>query len=422
MSPPALRLELWHAGGPGHEHYQLAACHAAGRADPHCRGRAADQGSYRWLLDDAGQAMASRGYSTLFEEWQSTVAGLGDQPTMRMSESHTVPWLPGARLRLQRRARQGFDTVFEMRLPMFAEGVAPAPAPPPREWSALHGDCGPTFLLVAEGFAAADRDSFFGHAANACRQLLQTEPFASCRDRIRVSALFIACRKSGIAEELDLLADGSNFASAYGTFGMARYLVCNDQHTLHRAVAGVPWDTLVVLANGTSYGGSGIFNSYACVAAAMDAADFAYVLPHELGHSLGGLADEYFGKPIAYAVVGEDPWYSWESNVSVIDAQRRVKWHNLLSLGTSVPTQWQHAEFCRISSQVKDQPANRDQIAALLAAEPELGRLGVFEGARYRAHGVYRPEVDCRMFSKSATRFCAVCQKTLLDAIGGLAS
>jgi hypothetical protein len=115
----------------------------------------------------------------------------------------------------------------------------------------------------------------------------------------------------------------------------------------------------------------------------------------------------------------EDPWEAWEPNVSALDAQGRVKWHHLLPPGKQVPTPWQHEEFCRITREVTGQPANRDQIAGLLAAEPALGSLGVFEGARYRAHGMYRPEVDCRMFSKSATRFCAVCQATLLSAIDG---
>jgi hypothetical protein len=413
---PAIRLEFWHVGGPRNERYVLACAYAAAHADPHLRGRAAQQGTYRWVLELDGETVASRGYSALFEEWQTTVTAQDGTQVMQMPESHTVPWVLGSRLKLQRRSRGGFVTLLEMSLPHSAS-VAPAIPPPIREWRAIHGDRGPTFLLVAEGYAQEDRDCFFTHAATACRVLLKVEPFASRMDRIRVAALFVPCRISGIAAKLDPATDGSNFASAYGTFGMARYLVCNDQHALHRAVAGVPWNTLVVLANGTAYGGSGIYNAYACVAAAMDTEDFAYVLPHELGHSFGGLADEYFGKQVAYIVADEDPWEAWEPNVSALDAQGRVKWQDLLPQDTPVPTPWQHAEFCRISRYVTAQPANRDQIAGLLSVEPTLGRLGVFEGARYRANGMFRSEVDCRMFSKSATRFCAICQETLLGAI-----
>lgn len=409
----ALRLELWHEGGPRDERYVLAAAVAADRADPH-RAQPDPRGTYRWLVSDGGAVVASRGYSALFEEWQSTVAGQGDEVRTRMAESHTVPWIPGARLQLQRRSAGGFATVFETRLPATAQ---PAPPPPAREWRALHGTHGPTFLLVAEGYAAADREDFFAQADTACRLLLATEPFASRGARLQVAALFVPSRASGIPATPGSADDGTNFASAYGTLGMARYLVSHDLHALHRAVAGVRWDALVILAHAPHYGGSGIFNAYACAAAAMDPADFAYVLPHELGHSFGGLGDEYFGKEITYSVDGEDPWEAWEPNVSALDAQGRVKWSHHLAAGTPVPTPWQHAEFSRLMRELTEPAANRDAVAALLAAEPRRGQVGAFEGARYRARGMYRPETDCRMFSKTATRFCAVCQAAFEQAL-----
>lgn len=409
----ALRLELWHEGGPRDERYELAAAVAATRADPH-RSQPDPRGTYRWVLFDGAEVIASRGYSALFEEWQSTVAGRPDTVRTRMAESHTVPWVPGARLELQRRTGQGFATVHSMRLPATAQ---PAPPQPARTLRTLHGTRGPCFLLLAEGYAEAERTAFDAHADTACRLLLQTEPFASRAGALRIASLFVASPRSGIPATPGNAGDGTLFASAYGTFEMERYLVCHDLHALHRTVAGVEWDALVVLANGPHYGGSGIFNAYACAAAAMDPTDFAYVLPHELGHSFGGLGDEYFGKQITYSVDDEDPWEAWEPNVSALDAQGRVKWSHLLPPGTEVPTPWRHEDFCRIQREVTEPAANRDQVAALLAAEPSLGRVGVFEGARYRARGMYRPEVDCRMFSKTARRFCAVCQAAFAAAL-----
>jgi hypothetical protein len=51
--------------------------------------------------------------------------------------------------------------------------------------------------------------------------------------------------------------------------------------------------------------------------------------------------------------------------------------------------------------------------------EPLQGRVGAFEGARYLARGCTGPPrlPDVRMFSKTATRFCAVCQQAMVDVL-----
>ena len=37
------------------------------------------------------------------------------------------------------------------------------------------------------------------------------------------------------------------------------------------------------------------------------------------------------------------------------------------------------------------------------------GETGAFEGAGYSAKGLYRPALDCKMFSKRTIDFCPVC-------------
>ncbi|HEV8200472.1 MAG TPA: M64 family metallopeptidase [Candidatus Polarisedimenticolia bacterium] len=39
--------------------------------------------------------------------------------------------------------------------------------------------------------------------------------------------------------------------------------------------------------------------------------------------------------------------------------------------------------------------------------------VGAFEGAGYRARGLYRPSSDCIMFSRNLDRFCPVCARTI---------
>ena len=40
------------------------------------------------------------------------------------------------------------------------------------------------------------------------------------------------------------------------------------------------------------------------------------------------------------------------------------------------------------------------------------GNVGAFEGARYEARGLYRPEPNCIMFTRTDS-FCAVCRRAI---------
>lgn len=414
-----LRIDFLHGGTPRREVYSIAGWAASAVADPHRRGRLDERGGYRWSLHDAqGRVLASRGYSTLLEEWQSTVVDRDDSVTGDFRETHVVPWVEGATLRIERRGEHDrFETLLVQRLPG-AAGVPPAPEPPARTLRRLHGEAGlRPILFVSEGYAAGEGEAFFARAEHACRLLLEASPFAERRERLAVAALHVPSRASGIPAEPGEAVAGTAFGTHYGTFGMARYMVAEDLHALHRAVDGLGALTLVLLANSSVYGGSGIFNSNATLGAHMDEADFAYVLLHELGHSLGGLGDEYFGKEITYATDLESAGLPWEPNVSVLDAQGRPKWAAQLDPGLALPTPWQHEAFLALMAAGAAPAEQREQVAALLASEPLRGRVGAFEGARYLARGLYRPEVDCRMFSKTAPRFCAVCQQAMVDVL-----
>lgn len=424
---PALRLDLWHAGSQSDERYELALAARSGVADAHRSGQLDIRGTYRWtLLRPDGSVAASRGYSALFEEWQSTVAGDPQPREGRFAESHVVPWLPDGLLRLERRvAGDRFRSLFELRLPALDAPLPDVPACASRRLHELDdpaaGADGVRLLLVSEGYAADEEARFLAAARRARQVLLSTDPFSAHAQRLRFSAVFVPSPVSGIPATPEG-AGRTAFGTSYGTLGMARYAVATDLHALGRATEGLAHASVVVLANADVYGGSGIFNCNCLVAAHMDDADFGYVLPHELGHSLAGLGDEYFGKQVTYDTNGADAWQPWEPNVSPMDSQGRVKWSARVGPEVPVPTPWQHAEYLRLMGlplQPSDDPAAlpvavvREQVAALLAVEPWAGRLGVFEGARYLARGLYRPEADCRMFTRGATRFCTICRETM---------
>jgi hypothetical protein len=57
----------------------------------------------------------------------------------------------------------------------------------------------------------------------------------------------------------------------------------------------------------------------------------------------------------------------------------------------------------------------------LLTSEKYAGRVGAFEGADYEAHGYYRPEVNCIMFTRHDS-VCAVCRRAIERIIAMYAS
>jgi hypothetical protein len=45
------------------------------------------------------------------------------------------------------------------------------------------------------------------------------------------------------------------------------------------------------------------------------------------------------------------------------------------------------------------------------------GKVGLFEGAGYATQGLYRPMIDCIMFTKGQKRFCRVCEEAMIRVI-----
>ncbi|MDY5969553.1 MAG: M64 family metallopeptidase, partial [Bacteroidales bacterium] len=148
----------------------------------------------------------------------------------------------------------------------------------------------------------------------------------------------------------------------------------------------VPFDHIIIMANSNTYGGGAIYNFYA-ISAVLDMSE--WILPHELGHSIGGLADEYVE---ATADTSFDEMYPRnvepiEPNITTLVAFDK-KWKAMIPDGTPIPTQ-----------PVEGLKKN------------ECGPLGVYEGAGYVPQGVFRPVTSCMM--RDYHPFCPVCSKRL---------
>jgi hypothetical protein len=57
--------------------------------------------------------------------------------------------------------------------------------------------------------------------------------------------------------------------------------------------------------------------------------------------------------------------------------------------------------------------AEREWETKFLGSQKYAGKVGAFEGAAYEPRGLYRPEVDCIMFTRDEVGFCRVCRKAI---------
>jgi hypothetical protein len=281
-------------------------------------------------------------------------------------------------------------------------------------------------LLMGDGYTAAEMEKWHQDARRLTELLFKVSPFKERRDDFNVWAVDTPSTESGVARPSDGVQRRSALRVAYDAFGSERYVLASDNKRLREAAAAAPYEFIEIVVNDRKYGGGGIHNLYATVAA--DNAFTPYVLVHELGHHFAGLADEYYTSSVAYRSEGELP-EPWERNVTA-DPQAS-KWKDLITPGAPLPTTWPKQEFevAQASIQARRHEIRsqglpeeeiealfreeREKMTSLLAAGPHGSVVGAFEGANYQARGYYRPQSDCIMFTRDEVGFCAVCRRAI---------
>jgi hypothetical protein len=435
--PRTLRVEYVHSGDASGEGFALSRVILEGPW-PGPLDRRLDEtnlGKYRFEVRDraTNRLLYSRGFASVYGEWESTDEA--KQLRRAFSESLRFPEPAGpVQVLVEKRDRQqAFHEVFSVMVDPRAASVERA-APPSgaRVWAVQ--ESGPPrdkvdLLLLGDGYTAALMDKWHADAKRLTEMLFEAAPFKEHRADFNVWAIDAAADESGVSRPSEGLYRRSPFGAAYDAFGSERYVLVMSERWRELA-ALAPYEFVEVVVNGRTYGGGGIHNLYATVAA--DNAFTPYVFVHEFGHHFAGLADEYYTSDVAYAAGGErlEPW---EPNVTA--DPKAAKWADLIPPGTALPTPWPKAEFEAIEKEVQ---ARRRRLRAegrpesemealfreeslrtapLLAGGPHGLAAGAYEGASYQAKGYYRPRADCIMFTRNAVGFCPVCRRALEQVI-----
>lgn len=237
--------------------------------------------------------------------------------------------------------------------------------------------------ILAEGYTGKEMDLFYQDAQNTCESLFSHEPFRSMKDKFNIIAVASPSTDSGVSVPRENQWKQTAVHSHFDTFYSDRYLTTSRVKSIHNALAGIPYEHIIILANTDVYGGGGIYNSYTLTTAHHPM--FKPVVVHEFGHSFAGLADEYFYEDDTMTDTYPLDIEPWEQNISTrIDFAS--KWENMLTKGTPIPTP---------------------------TAERKKYPVGVYEGGGYSAKGIYRPAYDCRMRTNGYPEFCPVCQRAI---------
>lgn len=440
-APRTMRLDYYHTGDRGHETFAVDRVVLEPLPWPGNPAKNIDEsglGKYFFEVRDraTNRVIYSRGFASIFGEWETTEEAKTRARTFSESLRFPAPDAPVVIAVYKRDEDNVFQPAWTTTIDpkgMFVDSAKP-PSPGPLLELQKNGDPANKvdFLILGDGYTAAERGKFEKDARRLMQILFSTSPFKEHQADFNVWGLCPASEESGISRPSTGVHHRTPVGATYDAFGSERYILTFDNRRFRDVASFAPYEFVEILANGKTYGGGGIFNLYSTVAA--DSLWAPYVFVHEFGHHFAGLADEYYTSDVAYL----PPTHKvepWEPNVTALLDPKNLKWKDLVTPGTPIPTPWKKEQFeayerdiqkRRREIRAQNQPESvmdalftqeKQQEDELLAGDQHSGAVGAFEGANYEAKGYYRPQENCIMFTRY-DKFCAVCRRAIERIIG----
>jgi hypothetical protein len=223
-------------------------------------------------------------------------------------------------------------------------------------------------VFLSEGYTSVEMGQFAADVQAALDFLFTKEPWVRYRSYCNIYRIQVASNQSGTDSTYEprtgpKVYRDTYFHSGFVTDNIDRLnIISFEGETRAYSLLNqhVPeYDIPIVMVNDPSYGGSG-----GPVAVTTTHADSSGILEHELGHSFGRLTDEYDDATPGYPAT-EYP------NATAQTARAQIRWNVWIDQATPLPT-----------------PENSPTYE---------GKVGLFEGANYRASGWYRPHDDALM-------------------------
>ena len=218
-------------------------------------------------------------------------------------------------------------------------------------------------VVLGDGYTQGEIDKYADDVEVLLTRLFAEQPFADYAAYFNVRRIDVVSKESGADHPSQQIFRDTALHARYECFG-APSLLCIDSGTvldvLDRSVPSIDRPIVLVIVNDQEYGGSG--GSYAVASVHQDGAE---IMLHELGHSFGLLADEYWGDEGANC---QDPVEPAQVNATRESTVAAIKWSRWIEPGTPVPA---------------------------TGAAPAI--VSAFEGAHHCRTGLYRPTFESKM-------------------------
>jgi hypothetical protein len=390
----SLRIDYTHAGNFETEWYALEAL----IEEPFWGGSkknlidTMEYGEYCVRVFDAGskKLVYSRGYSSLFGEWQTTP----ESKDLMRSFSETVvipfPKKPVTVSLLSRNYVGVLEEKFTCQIDPSSYFIRPSK---PGQISVfdIKADVPSAnaidIVILGDGYTTAELGDFIADCQNLSEKMFAFEPFKTHKEKFNIRAVMVPSAESGAIIPATDEWPETALSSSYYTFDSERYCMTYDNKSVRDYAGLVPYDQIYILVNSDKYGGGGIYNFYSLSASKNKLS--GEIIVHEFGHGFAGLGDEYFDSSTSYTEFYNLNIEPWEPNLTtLVDFDK--KWKPLLHPETPVPT-----------------PDKKEYYETL----------GVFEGGGYVAKGMYRPAHDCLMHTFKGHTFCTACETAIVRMI-----
>ncbi len=337
-----------------------------------------------------GELIYSRGFCTLFDEWQTTPEATTTD--VCYPESVVMPF-PKEKVLVSISTRSktgGFEKRFEYTVDPKSYFINKESEKLPVFDVLNSGDPAEKvdIVLLPEGYTENQKDLFMTDCQDFADHLFSYSPYSENKDKFNIRGVWAPSKDEGPDIPGKDIWNKTRLNGSYYTFDSERYLMIKDFQGVRDLAGNAPYDYIYILANTEKYGGGAIYNFYG-ISAAHHFDETGKIYIHEFGHLFAGLGDEYVGG-VEYSEFYPTDVEPWEPNLTtLVDFDQ--KWKSMLPEGTEIPT--------------KVKSGNNE-------------KLGVYEGGGYVTKGVYRPWINCMMNNLHTINvFCPVCSKSIQKMI-----
>jgi hypothetical protein len=351
-----------------------------------------DYGEFKIIVRDStnNEILFSRGFCTLFEEWQTTDEAQSIYKSFQQSIRCPFP-KEKISVCIERRGKNGkFHELLNTKIN-------------PADYAIIHTsikdistmktlDNGSSnecvdIVFIGDGYTEEQMNKFHEDVQRMTDFFFSQAPFNELKKHFNIWVVDAISQDSGITDPRKNRWKETVLKSSFNTLNSDRYLESTHTYTIYDYAGLVPYDQIYVIANTKKYGGGGIYNHFSLTS--VDNPKSSTVFVHEFGHAFAGLGDEYYTSETSYNDYYNQTIEPWQPNLTTM-LDFDSKWKHMIDKSTPIPTP---------------------------GTEEYFNKVGVFEGGGYVAKGIYRPSFDCRMKTNEAENFCPVCQKAIEDMV-----